>query len=83
MVEADSQFENPLSSQEKEELLCPGCGVLFRLVGYKFYIMEITTCRFSHSRKEINETLNEEPTEETWLKMDEILEQELHVNEAL
>ena len=53
------------------------------MAGYKVDKMEIESWRLARSRKGRNETLNEEPSEETWLKMDEIPEQELHVNEAM
>ena len=34
LAEAAKQFENPLSMPKKEELLCPGCGDLFKLSRY-------------------------------------------------
>ena len=56
-------------------MLCPECGVLFKLAGYKVDKVEIAAWRLEHSGQERNETPNEEPTEETGLKVDEILEQ--------
>ena len=59
LVEAASQFEDPLSIQEKEELICPECGVFFKLVGYKVDKMEIVAWVLTHSGQEGNEKLNE------------------------
>ena len=75
MEETSSQFENQLLIQEKEELLCLECIFLLRLHGYKVDKMEIEAWRLAHSGQEINETLNEEPIKETWLKVDVIPEQ--------
>ena len=43
MDEAAIQFEDPFSSQEKEEIICLEYGVLFKLKGYIVDKMEITT----------------------------------------
>ena len=83
MDEAAIQFEDPLSIQEKEERICPKCGVSFKLVGYKVDKMEIASWILAHSGQRGDETLNEEPEEETRLNIDEIPEQELHVYDAL
>ena len=68
MVEAAIQFENPLSSQEKKELICPECGVLFKLARYKVDKMEISAWRLEHLGQAGNETLNEQPVEEKKLE---------------
>ena len=41
LAKATIQFEDPLFSQEKEEVVCPKCGDLFKLEGYKVEKMEI------------------------------------------
>ena len=43
LVGASSQFEILLSIQEKEELLCPKCGVIFQLSAYKIEKVEIAS----------------------------------------
>ena len=68
MAEASIQFEDPLSIQEKEELICSKCGVLFKLAGYKVDKMEIASYRLAHSSQGRNETLNEEQAKETRLE---------------
>ena len=48
LVEAAIHFEDPLSRQEKEELIFPKCGVLFKLAGYKVDKMEIAAWILAH-----------------------------------
>ena len=74
LAEASIYFENPPSIQEKKELICSECGVLFKLAGYKVDKMEIAAWILAHLGQGRNETLNEEPAEEIGLKMDEIPE---------
>ena len=58
--------------------MCPKCGVLFKLAGYKVDKMEIATWILAHSGQGRNDTLNEERAEETRLEADLIPQQELH-----
>ena len=73
LAKADNQFENPLSSSEREEILCPECGDLFKLSGYKVEKMEIKTWKLAHLGQRRDETRNVESI----LKVDLIREQEL------
>ena len=82
LAEASIQFEDPPFIQEKEELICPKCGVLFNLEGYKVDKMKIASCRLANSGQGGNETLNDELAEETRLEEKLVLEEELHVDEA-
>ena len=61
MAEGASQFETPLSIQEKDKLLCPKCGVLFELSGYKVEKVEITAWKQVHSGERRDETQKMEP----------------------
>ena len=77
MAEVVNQFETPLSSQEKEEMLCPESGVLFKLAGYKVDKAKIAAWRLAHSSQGRNETPNEEPIKESILEVDSIPQQEV------
>ena len=70
------QFEDPLSSQEKEELIFFECGFLFKLPEYKVDKMEIASWILAHSSQGGKQTLNEEPAEERRLQEKLIPEQE-------
>ena len=78
LVEAANRFENPLSILEKEELLCPKCGDLFKLSGYKVEKVEIKAWKLAHSGQRRDETQNVESI----LEVDLIPDQELPENEA-
>ena len=78
LAKADNQFENPLSSSEREEILCPECGDLFKLSGYKVEKVEIKSWKLAHSGQRRDETQNVESI----LEVDLIPDQELPKNEA-
>ena len=83
LVQASIQFEDPLFTEEKDELICRESGVLFKLAGYKVDKMEISSWILAHSGHGGNETLHEEPAKETSLEENLIPKQNLHVDEAL
>ena len=79
MAEVADQLGNPHSILENEELLCPECGDLFKLSGYKVEKVEIKAWKLAHSGQRRDETQNVESI----LEVDLIPEQELQENEAL
>ena len=60
LAEVVDQFENPPSISKNEELLCPECGDLFKLSGYKVEKMEIAASKLAHSGRGRDETPNVE-----------------------
>ena len=83
LVEAANRFENPLSILEKEELLCPECGNLFKLSRDKVEKMEIASWKLAHSGQGRDDKPNVESIKEIRLEVDVIPEQELQENEEL
>ena len=80
LVEVADQFEKPPSffkSGENAELLCPKCGDLFKISGYKVAKMEVSSWKQAHSIQGGGETPIIELIKERKLEVNITLDQEL------
>ena len=82
LEEVVDQLGNPHSISYNEEILCPECGDLFKLSGYRVEKMEIAASKLAHSSRGRDETPNVESTKEMRMEVDLIPDQELPKNEA-
>ena len=54
MAGAAYQLENPpsvLKDGEHDELLCPECGYLFKLAGYRITMVDLTSWKLAQARR--------------------------------